>query len=150
MPREYSGTWDREVLRDPRHQPRPEQARRDPGEEDDEKQVREDLREVEPEDLDYESFEDGVGRHQERTEEEQERSCEQNAPRYRQRLPLPSPTDRLAPFYVDHAHGYRSRGGEGAGIDTTECVVQYAGAPEAPAASEPNGEGERDQDANEI
>jgi hypothetical protein len=38
--------------------------------------VRDDLGEVEAEDLDYESFEDRVGRHQERTEEEQERGCE--------------------------------------------------------------------------
>ena len=72
-------------------------------------EVREDLGEVEAEDLDHEPFEDGVGRNQERAEEEQERGCEQNAPRHRQRLPLPSPADRLAPFYVGHAHRYRSR-----------------------------------------
>jgi hypothetical protein len=71
--------------------------------------VREDLGEVEAEDLDYEPFEDGVGRHQERAEEEQERRCEQDAPRHRQRLSLPSPTERLAPFNVGHAHGERSR-----------------------------------------
>ena len=66
--REYSGTGDREVIRNPRHQPRPEHSRRDPGEEGDEKQVREDLGEVEAEDLDNELFEDGICRHQERAE----------------------------------------------------------------------------------
>src|SRR5829696_2848225 len=140
--REYSGTWDREVLGDARHQPRPQHSRRDPGEEGHKEEVREDLGEVEAEDLYYQPLEDGVGRHQQRAEEEQERGGEQNTPRHRQRLPLPPPADGLAPFYVDHAYGQRSRGGQGASIDSTENVVQDAGALEAPAAPAPHGEGE--------
>ena len=108
--------------------------------------MREDLGEVEAEDLDHEPLEDGVRRHEERAEEDQERGGEQHAARHGERLPLPSPAQRLAPLYVGHADGHRACRGEGAGESPTDDVIRDAGAPEAPAASAPHGQGERDQD----
>ena len=60
---------------------------------------REDLGEVESEDLDNEPFEDGVGRNQGARRRGARAGLRVERPRHRQRLPS-SPADRLAPFYV--------------------------------------------------
>src|SRR5215211_3482480 len=77
--RDYPRAWYREVLWDASHQPGPEKARCDPGEKADEEEVGNYIGEVEAEDVDDEPLEDGVGRHEEGSKQQQERGGEQDA-----------------------------------------------------------------------
>ena len=81
MPREEVGATQGKVLAGTGQQGDPQQSGSDPGENEDQGEVAEDLGNVEAEEVRDQFLEDSVSGDEERAEDEQERSREEHAPR---------------------------------------------------------------------
>jgi hypothetical protein len=94
-----------------------------------------DPRWVEAEHVEHEPLEDGVGRHDETAEDEDERRGDEKASRQGERLALPPSPNDLAPRYVVNAQGDGPRRGEDPCQGSTQDVLRDTRVPQAPYAN---------------